>query len=266
MIQYSESLLKPRPLTAGEPTLLRCVCTRHLPSGACGCTAQNLMRRRVDGSTLPRSRSLRTGGCTHPACAPRPGVGARPAPPPGDPRARHGARPRRPGGPGTPDHGRLRHPHAPAAGPAQQGGPGPRPGGHPRPRAAGGEGPRAPRRPHAAAHGGEPVARQVARLREKPHIVVGTPSRVLDHLGHATLTLRSVHMLVLDDAGKMLALGLRSEVEQILVRTPSTRQTVLFSAGLPDEIRAMVSRYLRNPIWVPPLPARSSALSAGQGA
>jgi ATP-dependent RNA helicase DeaD len=118
----------------------------------------------------------------------------------------------------------------------------------------------------AAVYGGEPVARQVARLREKPHIVVGTPSRVLDHLGHATLTLRSVHMLVLDDAGKMLALGLRSEVEQILVRTPSTRQTVLFSAGLPDEIRAMVSRYLRNPIWVPPLPARSSALSAGQGA
>lgn len=118
----------------------------------------------------------------------------------------------------------------------------------------------------AAVYGGEPVARQVARLREKPHIVVGTPSRVLDHLGHATLTLRSVHMLVLDDAGKMLALGFRSEVEQILVRTPSTRQTVLFSAGLPDEIRAMVSRYLRNPIWVPPLPARSSALSAGQEA
>lgn len=115
----------------------------------------------------------------------------------------------------------------------------------------------------AAVYGGEPLARQVGRLREKPHIVVGTPSRVLDHLGQATLTLRSVHMLVLDNAERMLALGLRSEVEQILVRTPSTRQTVLFSAELPDEIRAMVHRYLRNPIWVPPLPARSSAASAG---
>jgi ATP-dependent RNA helicase DeaD len=57
-------------------------------------------------------------------------------------------------------------------------------------------------------------------------------------------------MLVLDDADRMLKMGLRPDVEQILVRTPSTRQTALFSAGLPDPIRAMISRYLRNPIWV----------------
>jgi ATP-dependent RNA helicase DeaD len=103
----------------------------------------------------------------------------------------------------------------------------------------------------AAITSGEPVARQVARLRDKPHIVVGTPGRVLEHLGKGTLTLRSVHMLVLDDADRMLKMGLRSEVEQILVRTPSTRQTALFSATLPEQIRAMVGRYLRNPIWVP---------------
>jgi ATP-dependent RNA helicase DeaD len=102
----------------------------------------------------------------------------------------------------------------------------------------------------AAIAGGEPIARQVARLREKPHIVVGTPGRVLEHLGRGTLTLRSVHMLVLDDADRMLKMGLRSDVEQILVRTPSTRQTALFSATLPEEIKAMVGRYLRNPIWV----------------
>ena len=52
----------------------------------------------------------------------------------------------------------------------------------------------------------------------------------------------------------MLKMGLRPEVEQILVRTPSTRQTALFSAGLPDPIRAMIGRYLRNPIWVTPEP------------
>src|SRR5579875_137077 len=103
-----------------------------------------------------------------------------------------------------------------------------------------------------AIYGGEPMARQTQRLREKPHIVVGTPARVLEHLGKGTLTLRSVHMLVLDDADRMLKMGLRSEVEQILVRTPSTRQTALFSATLPDPIRAMVGRYLRNPIWVTP--------------
>lgn len=113
----------------------------------------------------------------------------------------------------------------------------------------------------AAVHEGEPVARQIARLREKPHIVVGTPGRVLEHLGRGTLTLRSVHMLVLDDADRMLAMGLRSGVEQILVRTPSTRQTVLFSTTLPEGIRAMVGRYLRNPIWV----VASSAAAGGSG-
>jgi len=102
----------------------------------------------------------------------------------------------------------------------------------------------------AAISSGEPSARQVARLREKPHIVVGTPARILEHLGRGTLTLRSVHMLVLEDADRMLKMGLRSEVEQILVRTPSTRQTALFSATLPEAICAMVGRYLRNPIWV----------------
>lgn len=111
---------------------------------------------------------------------------------------------------------------------------------------------------------GEPLARQVTRLREKPHIVVGTPARVLEHLGKATLTLRSVHMLVLDDADRMLKMGLRTDVEQILVRTPSTRQTVLFSSTLPEPIRAMVSRYLRNPIWVTTSPVQS--LTPGQRA
>ena len=108
-----------------------------------------------------------------------------------------------------------------------------------------------------AIYGGEPIARQMQRLREKPHIVVGTPARVLEHLGKGTLTLRSVHMLVLDDADRMLKMGLRPEVEQILVRTPSTRQTALFSATLPEPIRAMVGRYLRNPIWVTPGPSNA---------
>ncbi len=101
-----------------------------------------------------------------------------------------------------------------------------------------------------ALYGAEPIARQITRLREKPHIVVGTPARVLEHLGRGTLTLRSVHMLVLNDAERMLKMGLRSDVEQILVRTPSTRQTALFSAEFPEPLRAMVGRYLRNPIWV----------------
>ena len=115
-----------------------------------------------------------------------------------------------------------------------------------------------------ALYGGEPIARQITRLREKPHIVVGTPARVLEHLGRGTLTLRSVHMLVLNDAERMLKMGLRSEVEQILVRTPSTRQTALFSAEFPEQLRAMVGRYLRNPIWVPSGAPAAPITSVGQ--
>jgi ATP-dependent RNA helicase DeaD len=118
----------------------------------------------------------------------------------------------------------------------------------------------------AAVYEGEPIQREVARLREKPHIVVGTPRRVLEHLVRGTLTLRSVHMLVLDDADRMLTMGQRSGVEQILVRTPSTRQTALFSAALPEAIRAMVGRYLRNPIRVAAPSAASPSLGTAEPA
>jgi len=101
-----------------------------------------------------------------------------------------------------------------------------------------------------------PIARQMARLRRSRISWSAPRGRVLEHLGKGTLTLRSVHMLVLDDARSHAEDGLRPEVEQILVRTPSTRQTALFSAGLPDPIRAMIGRYLRNPIWVTPEPGQ----------
>ncbi|HLW58489.1 MAG TPA: DEAD/DEAH box helicase [bacterium] len=111
---------------------------------------------------------------------------------------------------------------------------------------------------------GEPSARQVTHLRDKPHIVVGTPGRVLDHLGRGTLTLRSVTLLVLDAADRMLEMGFRSDVEQILVRTPSTRQTALFASTVPDPVRTMVGRYLRNPIYVAIASRESKAVATGE--
>ena len=111
---------------------------------------------------------------------------------------------------------------------------------------------------------GEPGARQVAHLREKPHIVIGTPGRVLDHLGKGTLTLRSVSLLVLDAADRMLELGFRSDVEQILVRTPSTRQTALFASAVGDPVRTMVGRYLRNPIYVAIAMRETRAAATGE--
>jgi ATP-dependent RNA helicase DeaD len=111
---------------------------------------------------------------------------------------------------------------------------------------------------------GEPSTRQVAHLRDKPHIVVGTPGRVLDHLGRGTLTLRSVTLLVLDAADRMLEMGFRSDVEQILVRTPSTRQTALFASTVPDTVRTMVGRYLRNPIYVAITSRETRAAATGE--
>ena len=111
---------------------------------------------------------------------------------------------------------------------------------------------------------GEPSARQVTHLRDKPHIVVGTPGRVLDHLGRGTLTLRSVTLLVLDAADRMLEMGFRSDVEQILVRTPSTRQTALFASTVSDPVRAMVGRYLRNPIYVALATRETRAVATGE--
>jgi len=111
---------------------------------------------------------------------------------------------------------------------------------------------------------GEPVARQSAHLRDKPHIVIGTPGRILDHLGRGTLTLRSVTMLVLDAADRMLAMGFRSDVEQILVRTPSTRQTVLFASTISEPVKLMVGRYLRNPIWVAIATHETRAVATGE--
>jgi len=111
---------------------------------------------------------------------------------------------------------------------------------------------------------GEPSARQVSHLRDKPHIVVGTPGRVLDHLGRGTLTLRSVTLLVLDAADRMLEMGFRSDVEQILVRTPSTRQTALFASTVPDTVRTMVGRYLRNPIYVAITSRETRAAATGE--
>ena len=78
-----------------------------------------------------------------------------------------------------------------------------------------------------------------------------------------TLTLRSVTLLVLDAADRMLEMGFRPDVEQILVRTPSTRQTALFASTIPDTVRTMVGRYLRNPIYVA-LTMRETRAIAGE--
>lgn len=99
-----------------------------------------------------------------------------------------------------------------------------------------------------AAYGGQDVIAQIHKLEEAPHVVIGTPGRLLDHLRRETIRLDRLSMLVLDEADQMLHLGFLPEVEGILEQTPEGRQTMLFSATMPDHVRQLARRYMRQPL------------------
>jgi ATP-dependent RNA helicase DeaD len=82
------------------------------------------------------------------------------------------------------------------------------------------------------------------------HVVVGTPGRVIDHLDKGSLDLSKLKTLVLDEADEMLRMGFIDDVEQILQKTPATRQTALFSATMPSAIKRIAKTYLRDPAEV----------------
>ena len=89
--------------------------------------------------------------------------------------------------------------------------------------------------------GGESIGRQIQALRKNPQIIIGTPGRIIDHLGQRTLSLKSVAILVLDEADRMLDMGFAPQLKQILNFLPHERQTMLFSATMPEDIVSMSS-------------------------
>jgi ATP-dependent RNA helicase DeaD len=99
-------------------------------------------------------------------------------------------------------------------------------------------------------YGGQPIGRQLGALRQGVHVVVGTPGRLLDHIGRGSLDLASVEFVVLDEADEMLDMGFIDDIDAILDETPEDRQTALFSATFPPRIRQLVNRHLRNPVQV----------------
>jgi ATP-dependent RNA helicase DeaD len=101
-----------------------------------------------------------------------------------------------------------------------------------------------------AVFGGAPIRTQQAQLRAGGHIVVGTVGRVKDLISRHSLMLHSTRFVVLDEADEMLDLGFLEDVERILSLTPSSRQTALFSATMPPEIRRLADQYLYNPITI----------------
>jgi ATP-dependent RNA helicase DeaD len=107
-----------------------------------------------------------------------------------------------------------------------------------------------------AIYGGQRFGPQLAALRRGCNIVVGTPGRILDHLARGTLSLDAVRYLVLDEADRMLDIGFRPDIERILRRCPSQRQTLLLSATMPPPVMRLVHRYMVEPGHINLAPAR----------
>ena len=101
-----------------------------------------------------------------------------------------------------------------------------------------------------AVFGGAPIRSQQAQLKGGGQIVVGTVGRVLDLISRRALMLHSCRFLVLDEADEMLDLGFFEDVEKIIGLTPGSRQTALFSATIPPEVRGLADRYLLDPVTV----------------
>lgn len=98
--------------------------------------------------------------------------------------------------------------------------------------------------------GGRPLGGQENQLRRGVHIVIGTPGRVIDHIGRGNLVLADVSFVVLDEADRMLDFGFRPDIEKILAKCPTDRQTMLFSATMPPDVLRLVKNYQKDPLQV----------------
>jgi ATP-dependent RNA helicase RhlE len=99
-------------------------------------------------------------------------------------------------------------------------------------------------------YGGVSIAAQIQDLKFGCDVLVATPGRLLDHLGRGTVDLSSVQMLVLDEADRMLDMGFIDDVRKIVRATPRERQTMLFSATIPNAIHSLAHEMMRDPVSV----------------
>jgi ATP-dependent RNA helicase DeaD len=113
-------------------------------------------------------------------------------------------------------------------------------------------------------YGGQRMRGQLSDLRKGAHLVVGTPGRLLDHLGRGTLSLAGVRYVVLDEADRMLDIGFRPDIERILRRCPQERQTLLMSATLPPPVLRLTHRYMVDPVHINLTPEQATVESIRQ--
>ena len=101
-----------------------------------------------------------------------------------------------------------------------------------------------------AVYGGQDVEKQLRKLNKGVNIVIGTPGRLLDHIRRKSIDLSQLKMLVLDEADEMLNMGFLKDIENIIYETPKKRQTMLFSATMPNELRSLATRYIKEPVQI----------------
>ncbi|HWP97836.1 MAG TPA: DEAD/DEAH box helicase [Syntrophomonadaceae bacterium] len=96
-------------------------------------------------------------------------------------------------------------------------------------------------------YGGQEIDRQINALRKRPHIIVGTPGRLMDHMRRRTIRLQRIKMVVLDEADEMLNMGFLEDIEDILKQMPAQRQNLLFSATMPGHIQTLARQFMNSP-------------------
>lgn len=112
--------------------------------------------------------------------------------------------------------------------------------------------------------GGESIRYQIFALRKNPQIIIGTPGRIIDHLQERTLSLESIGILVLDEADRMLDMGFAPQLKRILQAVPRDRQTLLFSATMPQDIVAIAQANMKLPIRVEIAPSGTTVSKVTQ--
>ncbi len=102
----------------------------------------------------------------------------------------------------------------------------------------------------AAIYGRHPFSIEKTELKQKTHVVVGTPGRVMDHIRKGTFPLSKIDCLVIDEADRMLDMGFIEQVREIIAELPAERMTMLFSATMPEEIERISADYMRSPVRI----------------
>jgi ATP-dependent RNA helicase RhlE len=112
--------------------------------------------------------------------------------------------------------------------------------------------------------GGEPKHIQLRALKKKPHIIVATPGRLIDHIQGRSVSLQGIKILVLDEADLMFDIGFAPQIAEILKSVPKERQTMLFSATMPPAILSLVARHMKLPVSIEVAPSGTPAEKVNQ--